>query len=197
MAPLSQQFIDQLTQHGRHRLGGILQYPRDFLADRNVALCQRNPVFEQQATHLIAHGGAATHVALTGTMQCLHGQRRDSFDRHCADLFVATGAQDCQRIVAIIFRAAAMLGHQTGRQDARQIALILQLPGPGLSARAGFHQDHDMRRQLAEKLVERLARLDPLLVMHLAEGVFAGQLENMLGQVDRHGSAGRQIGRRQ
>ncbi|MNC35341.1 hypothetical protein D3C75_838240 [compost metagenome] len=197
MAPLGQQFVDQFTQQGRHRLGSIFQHPRNFLADRNIALRQGDTVLEQQAAHLITDGRAPTHIALTGAMQRLHGQRRDAFDRYCADFFIATSPQNRQRIVAIIFWPTAMFGHQTGWKNPRRITLVLQLPGPGLSTRTGLHQNHNMRRQLLEKLIERLARLDPLLEAHLAENIFTGDLKNLLGQIDRQGCAGRQIGRRQ
>ena len=78
-----------------------------------------------------------------------------------------------------------MCGHQTGWKNPRQIALVLQLPGPGLSTRTGLHQNHDMRRHLLEKLIKRLARLNPLLVAHLAEDIFTGDLKDLLGQIDR------------
>ncbi|MNC25929.1 hypothetical protein D3C75_740380 [compost metagenome] len=196
MAPLGQQFVDQFTQQARHRLGGIFQHPRDFLADRNIALCQGYAVLKQQAAHLITDCRAPTHITLTGAMQRLHGQRRNAFDRYGADFFIATSPQNRQRIVTIIFRPAAMCGHQTGWKNPHRIALVLQLPGPGLGTRTGLHQNHDMRRQLSEKIIKRLARLDPLLVEYLAEDIFTGNLKDLFGQIDRQGYAGRQIGRR-
>ncbi|VVM99071.1 hypothetical protein PS659_03254 [Pseudomonas fluorescens] len=154
-------------------------------------------MLEQQAAHLVTDCRASTHIALTGAMQCLHCQRRNAFDRYCADFFIAISPQNRQRIVAIIFWPAAMFGHQTGWKNPHRIALFLQLPGPGLSTWTGLHQNHDMRWQLSEKLIKRLARLDSLLVAHLAENIFTGDLKDLLGQIDRQGCAGRQIGRRQ
>jgi hypothetical protein len=54
-----------------------------------------------------------------------------------------------------------------------------------------------MRWQLLEKLIKSFARFDPLLVAHLAEDIFTGDLKDLLGQIDRYGCTSRQIGRRQ
>jgi hypothetical protein len=67
------------------------------------------------------------------------------------------GAQDGQRVVAVVLGAAAVLGHPMGRQDARLLALPAQLARPGLRARARFHQNAQARRQAAQERGKRLA----------------------------------------
>lgn len=174
------------TDQSGQAVPGVFEDVGDVVLGGVAATGHDETEFAQEAAQLVDLGGALGDDGAADAVQAEDGLLFDGFDGNEAHGRTADGFADGFGIVAVVLAALAIGDDEARGDDAGVVAEAAQLPCPVVGTGAGFHAD-DGRLQVGEEF-EQFAARDGLPEHDLAVRIDAVHTEDVLGQVNSHGS---------